>query len=157
MLCTEAHADVAGMEGTRVHSSGVIVASYHFFPRSHPSPAHRPYLKVETVLLNLLLWPGVEVQRGAAGVGHEAAMGEHHRWGEHRRGGGGPHRAATDGLHLRGGRQGLLLCHESATGKKIQCENPTLAWLPDAAGIRATGLVQLCQIPHESPSPTKHS
>lgn len=42
------------------------------------------HLKVETVLLNLLLRPGVEMQRGAAGVGHKAAMGEHHGWGKHR-------------------------------------------------------------------------
>lgn len=102
------------------------------------------------MLLNLLLRPLVEVNWGTGLVGGEAGVGDHHGRGEDGRGGGGPDCAAGDGLHLHGGRQGLLLRHESAMRRKTQRETPTPDPPPWAARVlQESGLVTPCKTCHE--------
>ena len=117
----------------------------HFFKKTNPTPKpslrilrnlfQLHYLKVETVLLNLLLWPLVEMNRCVCLVGCEAGVWDHQRRGENGRWGWRSDGATGNRLHLYWGRQDLLLCNESATRRKIRRENPK----PDPPPERALG------------------
>lgn len=87
------------------------------------------------MLLNLLLWPLMKMDRCVCLMGCEAGVWDHQRWGENGRWGWRSDGATGNRLHLYRGRQDLLLCNKSATRKKIRCENPN----PDPPPLWALG------------------
>lgn len=94
------------------------------------------YLKVEAVLLNLLLWPLVQMQGRAGLVGGEAGVWDNEGRGEDGRRGWRPRGAAGGWLCLCcWGSQALLLCNKPATGRKTSHEDPQ----PDPPSERALG------------------
>lgn len=108
------------------------------------SPRHQLrtlHLKVEAVLLNLLLWPLVEMNWCAGLVGCEAGVWDHQRWGEDGWRGWRSDGAAGDWLHLCWGRQGLLLCNEFS----LLPAGTALHRLATAVGCRHHGLDGLIQ------------
>ena len=106
----------------------------HFFKKANPTPKpslcilrnlfQLHYLKVETMLLNLLLGPLVQMNRCVCLVGCEAGVWDHQRRGENGRRGWRSDGATGNRLHVSWGRQDLLLSNESATGRKMRHENP---------------------------------
>lgn len=114
------------------------------------TPRHRLrtlHLKVETVLLNLLLWPLVEMNRCVCLVGREAGVWDHQRWGENGRRGWRSDSATGNWLHLYWGRQDLLLCNEFS----LLPAGAALRGLAAAVGGGHHGLEGLIQQHPEAP------
>lgn len=124
------HLDTTGMEDVQNQISPISSKKTH----PNPSLCLLQYLQVEAVLLELLLRPLVQLQGGAGRVRGAAGRGDHQGRGQDGRRCRSTGGAAGDRLHLRWGRQPLLLGSKPATGRKSRKNHPENEhWEPPAA------------------------